>query len=378
MLSRAIAGTVAMMNHDSRNALPSTDSELPAGDPVLDDGVVADYMAGFFQYTSPEGTNQVLHIDSEQARPIIEELRSRMDQEGQFDDDPGSKDTWLPETLDPTDATMRLMRGARANVVLQHGGVGCTATTDLNNIVLQEMNARLVSSQNSTGTVDDAEVGLGESEPDKIPAYDPDKDPLFLTGHVNFKSQDYQVPAHQARTELLLPRPDIPTEEEWQSMTDASRRMYRSTYESVSKGRQDIERSWDTAASKIRPKPRSRSKRKKPVVESEDSGTDNVGNAGNGEGSKARSKRKKPVVESEDSGTDNVGNAGNGEGSKATPSKRQKVAHGAQVGDTRPSLIVKLRAARTGTQSDNKGMAKSGVRSSARVANKDKGKGRGG
>jgi len=65
------------------------------------------------------------------------------------------------------------MRGARANIVLQHGGTGKAATTDLSTIVLQEQLRRnpdeVVEIEEAMGF-----VGVKVTGGSTIPGYDPD------------------------------------------------------------------------------------------------------------------------------------------------------------------------------------------------------------
>ncbi|KAF3029590.1 hypothetical protein E8E12_000614 [Didymella heteroderae] len=301
MMTRALASTVAMIKHKARGALNSTTEETTTQQCAVEaSDSYDDYIDGFFQFRDGNGPQQILHFDSPEGKAAIDQLRKVKAEQGEFDDEPSLKDTWRPDALDATKATQRLMQGARANVVLQHGGISAAAVTDLSHVIFQETLSRLTRAETPADTPMDDDPPPSSSHeggPQAAEAtYDPETDPIFLTGHVTFNSPEFGLPVRERRTELLPPRAAPPTDSEWELMPDDAKRNYRRMLESVSKGRQDHQREWDTPASKVRSKPKASAKRKKKVDEDRDGDTGTaIESEGSLESKRQSSKRQKTV-----------------------------------------------------------------------------------
>ena len=90
------------------------------------------YLEGYFLYMTEDGTDTMLHIESEEGKVAIEDLR----------DLNGKSKTWKPNTLAASHALQRLLNKFRAQKVRQHGAFGKGATADLNYIIRMELTYR--------------------------------------------------------------------------------------------------------------------------------------------------------------------------------------------------------------------------------------------
>ena len=253
MLSRSLAGTVALMEHK-----PESSSSAALSVPL------DDHMNGYFVVHSAEETvSRILHFHSQDGQKAIEAMRQRMRDSGQYQH-LSECDKWLPTMLPPGEATRLLMRASRANTVIQHGGIGKAARTDLGQIIMQELflrdeheNEKKDATKPDKSNDDDATDPPAEvNEP---PPYDPETDPNFYAGSftIDFADLERSLPTRPPPVKLEAPRIGvnggawIPNAEQWAEMDEHTRAKVRSEVESSRAHRMQLGTAWQVPEAEI-------------------------------------------------------------------------------------------------------------------------------
>jgi hypothetical protein len=103
--------------------------------------IIYTYMKEWFTFRQEDGTETMLHVDSNAGKKAISDIRLY---DG-FDAD------WHPITLDPMVALRKLLTASRAHVVRQHGGMEKGVTRDRDFVVNAELGLRSNPPQDTTG-----------------------------------------------------------------------------------------------------------------------------------------------------------------------------------------------------------------------------------
>ena len=206
MLDRALAGTSALMDHGQ-----SGDREFKSTVPDSDVFDLEDSMGGYFEY-QPEGSErtQLVHINSIEGRKALDDCRIRFE-----------NPSFEPKYVGPSTALKRLLQSSRAHSVIQHGGIGAAATTDLSAAVQQEIEARTAANQIAEAA--------REEDPDYVRPlpYDPEVEGVALDLHIasSTRRPALTVPVLAPR----IPASDgvwRPTDEEYLAASDVQKKKW--------------------------------------------------------------------------------------------------------------------------------------------------------
>ncbi|KAJ4310639.1 hypothetical protein N0V94_008339 [Neodidymelliopsis sp. IMI 364377] len=316
MLEKAVAGTAALMSHRG-----------PVNEDMVDDEAMdfGTYLEGYFIFTTTDGKEHTLHINSSEGQEAIETLRRL----NEVDDD------WLPSTLAPSIALQRLLAQNRANVVRQHGGMGKGATSDLDWLVRAELEERKMVKLRKPIKKATLEKSAAE-------------------GEESGGSQDSPSPEPSAPKKVVVNAPDehgivYPTPDKYHAMTTAQKAqatrkinkeraakgLSKWTPPAANKVKGDTEEETDQKKSKKRKvneatggdqdEPEEEEKRKE--KEEKERKKDDVTGSGNEEKRKKKKGKEQEEEEEEDAGSDEVEMLGEeDESTSGHDKKRTKVA----------------------------------------------------